>query len=148
VRPLPTSGKADPSVDDHHTTEDAFIALGDAFKQALGSTTGLRRFGHAYAPLDEALSRAVVDLSNRPFAHVDLGIERERIGALSTEMLTHGLKSFAQNAGLTLHVTTLYGENDHHRAESAFKALAKALQMALERVKGMEGEIMSSKGVL
>ena len=135
-------------VDDHHTSEDAFITIGMAFKQALGSTSGIRRFGHAYAPLDEALSRAVVDISNRPFAVVELGIRREKIGDLSTEMIPHALHSFAMNAGVTMHVDCLRGDNDHHRAESAFKALAQALKQAIERIPGREGEVMSSKGVL
>ncbi len=136
-------------VDDHHTTEDTFLALGSAFRSALGDNpTGLARFGHAYCPLDEALSRAVVDLSNRPYAIIELGLRRERIGDLSTEMLPHGLHSFAQKAGITLHVDTLRGENDHHRAESAFKALACALRIATRRMEGREGEVPSTKGVL
>jgi imidazoleglycerol-phosphate dehydratase len=136
------------TVDDHHTAEDVCLALGYAFVRALGTPTGLARFGHAYAPLDEALSRAVVDLSNRPYAVVDLGLRRERIGDLSTEMLPHCLQSFAQAARVTLHVDCLRGENDHHRAESAFKALAVALRHATARVKGREGEVPSTKGTL
>lgn len=135
-------------VDDHHTTEDTFLALGSAFNSALGSRTGLARFGYAYAPLDEALSRAVIDLSNRPFAVVELGLRREKVGELSCEMLTHGLMSWAQAAGVTLHVDCLRGDNDHHRAESAFKALAVAIWQATARVEGREGEVISTKGVL
>jgi len=119
-----------------------------AFKSALGTTAGLARFGHAYAPLDEALSRAVVDLSNRPFSVINLGIKREKIGDLSTEMLPHCLQSFAQGAGVTMHVDCIRGENDHHRAESAFKALAVATRMATTRIMGREGEVPSTKGVL
>ncbi|KAI9885495.1 MAG: hypothetical protein M1823_002724 [Watsoniomyces obsoletus] len=146
---LRLESKGDLYIDDHHTTEDTFLALGEAFRSALGpNPTGLVRFGHAYCPLDEALSRAVVDLSNRPFAIIELGLRRERIGELSTEMIPHGLQSFAQKAGITLHVDTLRGENDHHRAESAFKALACALRMAATRVVGREGEVPSTKGVL
>lgn len=136
------------AVDDHHTSEDTFIAIGSAFKSALGGTNGLRRFGHAYAPLDEALSRAVVDLSNRPFAVINLNTKREKIGDLSMEMVPHALHSFAMHAGVTMHVDNLRGENDHHKVESSFKALARALRDASEPMKGMEGEIMSSKGVL
>lgn len=110
--------------------------------------TGLARFGSAYAPLDESLARAVVDLSNRPYAVIELGLRRPTIGALSTEMLTHGLHSFAQAARITLHVDVLRGDNDHHRAESAFKALALALRMATARIPGREGEIPSTKGIL
>jgi imidazoleglycerol-phosphate dehydratase len=135
-------------VDDHHTAEDVCLALGYAFARALGTPTGLARFGHAYAPLDEALSRAVVDLSNRPYAVVDLGLRRERIGDLSTEMLPHCLHSFAQAARITLHVDCLRGSNDHHRAESAFKALAVAVRQATSRVAGREGEVPSTKGTL
>lgn len=119
-----------------------------AFKSALHSTSGLARFGYAYCPLDEALSRAVVDLSNRPYSVIDLGLRREKIGDLSCEMIPHCLQSFAQGASITLHVDCLRGENDHHRAESAFKALAVALRMACAPVAGREGEVPSTKGVL
>lgn len=135
-------------IDDHHTAEDTCIALGQAFKAALRTTSGLARFGYAYCPLDEALSRAVVDLSNRPYSVVELGLKREKIGDLSCEMIPHCLQSFAQGAGVTLHVDCLRGENDHHRAESAFKAVAVALRMACARVAGREGEVPSTKGVL
>jgi imidazoleglycerol-phosphate dehydratase len=124
------------------------LALGSAFKSALGSSTGLARFGSAYCPLDEALSRAVIDLSNRPFSVVNLGLKREKVGDLSCEMIPHCLQSFAQSAGVTLHVDCLRGDNDHHRAESAFKALAVAIRMATTPMKGREGEVMSTKGVL
>ena len=140
--------RGDLHIDDHHTAEDSFIALGQAFKQALGTTTGLARFGFAYCPLDEALSRAVVDLSNRPFCVVELGLKREKLGDLSCEMIPHCLMSFAQGAGVTMHVDCIRGDNDHHRAESAFKALAVALRMACSPVVGREGEVPSTKGVL
>ncbi|OCL06500.1 IGPD-domain-containing protein [Glonium stellatum] len=140
--------RGDLHIDDHHTAEDTFIALGTAFKTALGSSTGLARFGSAYCPLDEALSRAVIDLSNRPFSVINLGLKREKIGDLSTEMLPHCLQSFAQGAGVTLHVDCIRGDNDHHRAESAFKALAVAIRMATSRIAGKEEEVMSTKGVL
>ncbi|KAF8476966.1 Imidazoleglycerol-phosphate dehydratase-domain-containing protein [Kalaharituber pfeilii] len=133
-------------IDDHHTSEDTALALGTAFLTALGPLRGLKRFGSAYAPLDEALSRAVVDLSNRPHASISLGLKREKIGALSTEMLSHVLSSFAEAARITLHVDVLKGENDHHRAESAFKALALALKEAITRTGGEE--VPSTKGVL
>lgn len=140
--------RGDLHIDDHHTAEDTFIALGQALKTALGTISGLARFGYAYCPLDEALSRAVVDLSNRPFSVVDLGLKREKLGDLSCEMIPHCLQSFAQGAGITMHVDCLRGENDHHRAESAFKALAVALRMACSPVVGREGEVPSTKGVL
>jgi len=138
--------RGDLHIDDHHTAEDTFIALGQAFKQALHTTSGLARFGDAMCPLDEALSEAVVDLSNRPFSVVNLGLKREKIGDLSTEMLPHCLQSFAQGASITLHVNCKYGDNDHHRAESAFKALAVALRKACTPVAGREGEVPSTKG--
>ncbi|KAG8630679.1 hypothetical protein KVT40_002298 [Elsinoe batatas] len=140
--------KGDLHIDDHHSAEDTFIALGQAFKTALGSTAGIARFGYAYAPLDEALSRAVVDISNRPFCVAQLGLKREKLGDLSCEMIPHCLQSFSQGAGVTMHVDCIRGDNDHHRAESAFKALAVATRMATSRVKGREGEVPSTKGVL
>ncbi|KAM0435375.1 hypothetical protein ACHAPT_003469 [Fusarium lateritium] len=140
--------KGDLHIDDHHTAEDVCIALGYAFAQALGTPTGLARFGYAYAPLDEALSRAVIDLSNRPYSVVDLGLKREFLGQLSTEMVPHCMQSFAQGARVTLHVHCLHGDNDHHRAESAFKALALAIKAAITRIPGKEGEVPSTKGTL
>ncbi|KIW09065.1 imidazoleglycerol-phosphate dehydratase [Verruconis gallopava] len=141
--------KGDLHIDDHHTAEDTCIALGSAFKTALAkNNTGLARFGSAYAPLDEALSRAVIDLSNRPYSVINLGLKREKIGDLSCEMIPHCLQSFAQAAGVTLHVDCLRGDNDHHRAESAFKALAVATREACSPLRGREGEVMSTKGVL
>ncbi|KAH0000198.1 IGPD-domain-containing protein, partial [Aureobasidium melanogenum] len=110
--------RGDLHIDDHHTAEDVFIAMGQAYKSALKSTAGLARFGYAYAPLDEALARAVVDLSNRPFCVSDLKLRREKIGDLSTEMLPHCLQSFSQGAGVTMHVDVIRGDNDHHKAES------------------------------
>ena len=137
--------KGDLHVDDHHSVEDCGIVLGQAFKAALGDLRGIARYGYAYAPLDESLSRAVVDISGRPFADINLNLKRENIGNLSCEMLPHFLSSFATSAAITLHVDVLKGKNDHHRAESAFKALALALRAAIKR----EGtDIPSTKGVL
>jgi imidazoleglycerol-phosphate dehydratase len=138
-------------IDDHHTTEDVFLAVGTAFNAALGTRSSLVRFGRGDAPLDEALSWAVIDLSNRPYSVIDLGFTREKIGDLSTEMITHGLESFAQAASVTLHVKCVYGQNNHHRAESAFKALAVACRIACERrIQGSVGfgDVTSTKGVL
>ncbi|PVH94993.1 imidazoleglycerol-phosphate dehydratase [Periconia macrospinosa] len=135
-------------IDDHHTAEDTCLALGAAFKAALASTSGVARFGTGFAPLDEALARAVIDLSNRPFCVAELGLKREKIGDLSTEMLPHCLQSFAQASGTTLHVDVLRGENDHHRAEAAFKALAVAIRQATTVVEAWKGEVRSTKGVL
>ena len=133
-------------IDDHHTTEDVGIALGGAFKEALGHIRGVKRFGSGFAPLDEALSRAVVDLSNRPFAVVELGLKREKIGDLSCEMIPHFLESFAQAAHITMHVDCLRGFNDHHRAESAFKALAIAIKESISS--NGTNDVPSTKGVL
>ncbi|RGB24957.1 Imidazoleglycerol-phosphate dehydratase-domain-containing protein [Rhizophagus diaphanus] len=138
--------KGDLHIDDHHSAEDTAIALGLAFKQALGEPRGIKRFGYAYAPLDEALSRAVVDISGRPFADINLELKREKIGELSTEMIPHVLSSFATSAGITLHVDVLKGKNDHHRAESSFKALAVALRQAIERTG--TNDVPSTKGCL
>ena len=138
--------KGDLHIDDHHTAEDCALALGTAFKDALGAVKGIRRFGTGFAPLDEALSRCVVDISNRPHASIDLGLKREKIGDLSCEMLPHVMESFAQNAHITLHVDCLKGFNDHHRAESAFKAMALALKQAISYTG--KDDVPSTKGVL
>jgi imidazoleglycerol-phosphate dehydratase len=149
--------RGDLHVDDHHTVEDVAICLGSALRTALGLGTetgmrGVRRFGYAYAPLDESLARSVVDLSNRPHAMIELGLRRERLGELSTEMLTHFLRTLAMSAQITLHVDVLRGDNDHHRAESAFKSLALALGMACQVATsgddGADQGIPSTKGVL
>ncbi|SAL99665.1 hypothetical protein [Absidia glauca] len=133
-------------IDDHHTAEDTAIALGMAFKKALGTPKGIKRFGSAFCPLDEALSRAVVDISGRPFADINLDLKREMVGTLSTEMIPHVLSSFAFGAGITLHVDVLKGNNDHHKAESAFKALAVAIRQAVELTG--TNDVPSTKGVL
>ncbi|KAF7359342.1 Imidazoleglycerol-phosphate dehydratase [Mycena sanguinolenta] len=157
--------KGDLWIDDHHTADkfqDSAIALGTAFKQALGEVRGIRRYGTGFAPLDEvnsimlpsatsahsvkALSRAVIDICSRPYCVTDLGLKREKIGDLSTEMIPHIFYSFAIASGVTLHVDVLRGENDHHRSESAFKALALAIRQAIERTGG--NEVPSTKGVL
>lgn len=138
--------RGDLEIDDHHTVEDCGIALGSAIDEALGERVGLVRFGSAYAPLDEALARAVVDLSGRGSAFTALALQRESIGALSTENIPHFLNSLAQNAGITIHLDVLKGENDHHRAEAAFKALALALRQAVS-VTG-SGDVPSTKGYL
>lgn len=137
--------EGDLAVDDHHTVEDCALVLGRAFDEALGERRGIRRFGAAYAPLDEALARVVVDLSGRPFAHVDLGLLRERLGEVACENLDHFFRSLATAGRMALHVDLLRGANDHHRAEAAFKALALALREAV----AVDGdEVPSTKGVL
>jgi imidazoleglycerol-phosphate dehydratase len=143
---LTLSCRGDLEVDDHHSVEDCALALGAALDEALDDRAGIARFGHAYAPLDEALARSVIDLSGRPHASIDLGLRRESIGAMSCENLTHFLVSFATAARATVHVDVLKGANDHHRAEAAFKALALALRQAT-CLTGVSG-VPSTKGVL
>ena len=138
--------QGDLRVDDHHTSEDCALALGTARDQALGERRGIRRFGHAYAPLDEALARAVIDLSGRPWTEVSLGLKREKIGEVACENLGHVLRSLAIAARAALHVDVLKGENDHHRAEAAFKACAIALRHAVER--DGTADVPSTKGSL
>ncbi|MCA8953531.1 MAG: imidazoleglycerol-phosphate dehydratase HisB [Planctomycetes bacterium] len=147
---LTLRANGDLEVDDHHTVEDTALALGEAFDRALGERRGIARFGAAHVPLDEALTRAVVDLSGRPFAAVALAFGRERLGTCATENLSHFFRSFATAARLTLHLRVLEGENDHHKAESAFKAIAVALRAAVCRTSsaGPGVAIPSSKGVL
>ena len=143
---LTLSCRGDLAVDDHHTAEDCALALGGALDRALGERRGVTRFGWAYAPLDEALARAVVDLSGRPFADVALDLEREAIGGLACENIPHLFRSLAAAARLTLHVDVLKGENDHHKAEAAVKALALALRQAVA-VSGFD-DVPSTKGTL
>jgi imidazoleglycerol phosphate dehydratase HisB len=142
---LEISVSGDLEVDDHHTVEDTAIALGRALHQALGDRSGIRRFGTAYAPLDESLSRAVVDLSGRPWPEIEIAFTRDMVGDVATENITHFLRSLAIEARMALHVDLIRGENDHHKAESAFKAIALALGEAITR----DGEgVPSTKGVL
>ena len=143
---LRVDATGDLDVDDHHTVEDCALVIGSAIGDALGERPAIRRFGSAYAPLDEALARAVIDVSGRPSAVVVLGLTRERLGSLSCENVGHFFRSLAASAGLTIHVDVLRGENDHHRAEAAFKAFALALRsaLALER----DEIVPSTKGVI
>ncbi len=138
--------RGDLAVDDHHTVEDCALALGAAIDRALGERRGIARFGWAYAPLDEALARVVVDLSGRPWAEVALGLVREQLGGVACENFTHFFHSLAAAGRLTLHVDVLRGANDHHRIEAAFKALALALRAAV--VTTGEDTIPSTKGML
>jgi imidazoleglycerol-phosphate dehydratase len=127
----------DIGIDDHHSVEDCAICLGLAFGKAASLEGPIARFGSAFAPLDEALARAVVDISARPYCSASLDLKREKIGDLSSENILHFLESFAFNAGITLHVDVLKGENDHHKSEAAFKATALALRMALGKASGI-----------
>ena len=137
--------QGDLRVDDHHTAEDCALVLGTALDRIIGERSGIARFGWAYAPLDEALARCAADLSGRPFPAIELGLQREAIGELSSENVSHFLSSLAVTARCNLHVDVLRGQNDHHRAEAAFKAVALALRAAVSR----DGDgVPSTKGVL
>lgn len=138
----------DLAVDDHHTVEDCALVLGTCLDRALGDRAGITRFGSAYAPLDEALVRAVVDLSGRPFACIELPWRRPVIGGLALENCSHALRSLATSARLCLHVDCLRGDNDHHRAEAAWKALALALRSAVRIDPEHTLAVPSTKGVL
>jgi len=144
---LEISAKGDLHVDAHHTVEDIGIALGQAFAQALGDKQGVRRYGHAYVPLDEALSRVVVDLSGRPGLGFKVDFARARIGEFDVDLVHEFFQGFANHALVTLHVDNLKGDNAHHQAETAFKAFARALRMAVERDPRVRG-VPSTKGRL
>jgi imidazoleglycerol-phosphate dehydratase len=135
-------------VDQHHSVEDIGIALGQAFKQALGDKKGITRYAHSYLPMDETLSRVAVDVSGRPFLIFKTDFPREKIGEFETELVREWFQAFAINAGITLHVETLYGENAHHIAESCYKGLARALRAAVSIDPREEGRVPSTKGTL
>jgi imidazoleglycerol-phosphate dehydratase len=130
----------------HHTVEDTGIALGRAFADAIGDGKGIRRMGHAIVPLDEALSRVVLDISGRPYAAVDLGVSGEDIDGLPGDLVRHFLESFATEARISLHATVLTGVNAHHKIEATFKALARALRDAIEIDNRASGQVPSTKG--
>ena len=135
-------------IDFHHTTEDTGLAIGEAVKKALGSRIGINRFGSALCPLDEALTRVVVDCSNRPYLVWRVGFSRSKVGDFDTELFREWFQAFAQAAGLTIHVENFYGENNHHIIESSYKALARALRQALA-IDARAAEIVpSTKGTL
>jgi imidazoleglycerol-phosphate dehydratase len=134
-------------VDNHHTIEDLGIVFGDALTKALGNKSGIARYGMFYCPMDEALTRCVIDLSGRPFLVYDVKIPAERIGTFETEMLQEFLYAVAVHGKMNLHVTNLYGVNAHHIVESVFKALGHALKQAVQ-FEGEDGSILSTKGVL
>ena len=138
--------EGDLHVDDHHSAEDCALILGAAISDILGERRGIQRFGSAYAPLDEALARAVIDFSGRPYADINLGLKRESIGTIACENIEHFFASLAIGARATLHVDVLKGRNDHHKAEAAFKALALALRQALRQTSSTS--VPSTKGVL
>jgi len=136
--------EGDLHVDEHHTVEDTALVLGTAISDALGDRTGIRRYGSATIPMDEAVATAVVDIGGRPYAVIDLPFTTERLGTLGTQMIPHALESFARTSGCTLHVTAS-GKNDHHIAEAAFKALAYAIRYAVE-IDPRRSGLASTKG--
>jgi imidazoleglycerol-phosphate dehydratase len=146
---LSISCKGDLEIDSHHTVEDVGIALGQAIKEALGDKMGIRRYGHSYVPMDEALSRVALDLSNRSYLIWKVQFTIDRLGEqMETELFFEFFQAVSQAAGITLHVENLYAENNHHRIESVFKAFAKALRMATELDPRAEGQLPSTKGSL
>lgn len=145
---LSVTVKGDTHIDDHHSVEDAGIALGEAVRQALGDKKGIRRYADLHLPMDETLTRVAVDVSGRPYLVFRTRFEAQKIGTFDTELVREFFQAFAINAGLTLHVETLYGDNAHHIAESCFKGLARALRHALEVDPREGGRIPSTKGAL
>lgn len=140
--------KGDLHVDMHHTVEDTGIVLGQALVEALGDFGGITRFGHAYLPMDETLSRAAIDLCKRPYFVWNVDFKRDKIGVMDTELFKEFFQAFATRGGMCLHMENLYGENQHHIAESLFKALARALRMAIAPDERLKGQAASTKGSL
>jgi imidazoleglycerol-phosphate dehydratase len=145
---ITVKAKGDLHIDHHHTTEDVGIALGQAVKQALGDMKGITRYASLYMPMDEALTRVAIDVSGRPFLVFKAKFGRDKVGAFDTELVQEWFQAFAMNSGVTLHVETLSGTNDHHIAESCFKGLARALRAAFAIDPRAAGEIPSTKGSL
>ena len=145
---LSIKAKGDLHIDDHHTIEDIGITLGEALNEAVGDKKGIRRYGHAYIPLDEALSRVVLDFSGRPGLFMQADFVKEEVGNIDVNMFEHFFQSLSNHAFITLHIENLYGENAHHQIETIFKAFGRALRMALE-IDPKQGDIIpSTKGAL
>jgi imidazoleglycerol-phosphate dehydratase len=140
--------EGDLHIDQHHTTEDSGIVLGQAVAKALGDKLGIARYGFAYLPMDETLTRVALDVSGRPYLVWDVAFTRSKIGEMDTELFREWFQAFAQNAGITLHVETLHGENSHHIAETCYKALARALRQAVAIDPRQQGRVPSTKGQL
>jgi imidazoleglycerol-phosphate dehydratase len=140
--------EGDIHIDDHHSVEDLGIALGQAFAKALGDKKGVRRYGHAYVPLDESLSRVAVDLSGRSGLFYFVTFTRERIGGFDVDLAREFFQGFVNHAGVTLHIDNLRGDNAHHQCETVFKAFGRALRMAVERDERAGGAVPSTKGAL
>jgi imidazoleglycerol-phosphate dehydratase len=140
--------EGDLHIDFHHTTEDTGYVVGEAVSRALGDRAGIRRYGHAVIPMDETLTQVSLDASNRPYLIWKVSFSRPKLGEMDTELFKEWFQAFAQSAGVTLHIENLYGENNHHIAESCFKGLARALRQAVEIDPRQAGVIPSTKGVL
>ena len=145
---ITVKAKGDLHIDFHHTTEDVGIAIGEAINKALGERKGIRRFGSALSPMDETLTRVVLDASNRPYLVWKVEFYRPKLGDMDTELFKEWFQAFAQAAGITLHIENLYGENNHHIVESCFKGLARSLRQAIEIDARRADEVPSTKGVL
>ncbi|AGH49807.1 MULTISPECIES: imidazoleglycerol-phosphate dehydratase HisB [Sphingomonadales] len=145
---LKVAVKGDLHIDQHHTAEDSAIAIGEALTRALGDRRGITRYGTAYAPMDETLTRVAIDISGRPYLVWRTEFSQARLGEMDSELFEHWFHSFAQAAGITLHVETLYGRNNHHIVESAYKALARALRIAVEIDPRKADAVPSTKGTL
>jgi len=145
---LDIDAKGDLHIDDHHTVEDLGITLGQAFNEAIGDKRGIYRYGHAYVPLDEALSRVVIDFSGRPGLFMNVEFTRDTIGRLDTQLFWEFFQGFVNHAWVTLHIDNLKGSNAHHQAETIFKAFGRALRMAVAEDPRMAGQMPSTKGSL
>jgi imidazoleglycerol-phosphate dehydratase len=145
---ITVEANGDTEIDDHHTVEDIGITLGQAFQQALGDKKGLRRYGHAYGPLDEALSRVVVDFSGRPGLEMFVDFTRARVGGFDVDLAYEFFQGFVNHAGVSLHIDNLRGDNAHHQIETIFKAFGRAVRMAIELDPRMAGVMPSTKGTL
>ena len=140
--------KGDLHIDLHHTTEDSGIVIGEAIAKALGDKKGIKRYAHAYIPMDETLSRVSLDISNRPYLVWNVKLKVEKLGEMDTELFKEWFQAFSQSAGITLHIENIYGDNSHHIIESCFKGLARALRLALEKDARAEDSLPSTKGIL
>jgi imidazoleglycerol-phosphate dehydratase len=140
--------KGDLHIDLHHTTEDSGIVIGEAIAKALGEKKGIKRYAHAYIPMDETLSRVSLDISNRPYLIWNVKLKVEKLGEMDTELFKEWFQAFSQSAGITLHVENIYGDNSHHIIESCFKGLARALRLALEKDSRAGDSLPSTKGIL
>ena len=142
------NAKGDLHIDLHHTTEDSGIVLGEAIAKALGDKKGIKRYAHAYLPMDETLSRVSLDISNRPYLVWNVKLKVEKLGEMDTELFKEWFQAFSQSAGITLHIENIYGDNSHHIIESCFKGLARALRLALEKDARAADSLPSTKGIL